>query len=699
VPGPGGADNDSDDDMPPLDYVGANPQEERKTAKQEAAEDDDDMPPLDYVGTCASPTSPTLAGLKEGDKVTLNGLSKAELNGQRGTISSVPPGVHERLPVKLESTGKLMSIKPANLVKFTAAAADDDDDEDDMPPLDYVGTAPKQSGQPKKQQVEDDDDDDMPPLDYVGAAPKKVEQPKKPQDDDDDDDDMPPLDYVGTAPKKVEQPKKPQDDDDDDDDMPPLDYVGVAPKQVEQPEKPQPDGDDDEDDMPPLEYVGNADSVAFNFKEGDRVVLTGLSTADLNGQQGTIERFLKTAKGRLPVRLDSSGKKLSIRPENLGKVAAAPAAVETAVAEDSEDSMPPLDHTGVGSPTSPVRDGEESGDSMPPLEPEIASPSSAGMASPGSKKGKSGSANGKPVQEEPRDLVPGDLVVLQKLKLTNLNGEYAKVTKASTTDSRIQVKLMRSGKRLLVKWANAERAPAQEPAESDDSMPPLDNAATPSRKPAVWKGASAEALLEQMKSAMQSNSQAEVAEVLAEVESAQDLDWGEHRERKKQLLKKLRAKRRKMQQSASGDGKSGVSAGEGPAERRQAPAAMPARQPAQGGSSDRSSQSEKDWVVLGAGSDKGSVSCTSGAAASRDKTVVQEGLSLVQQWCNELQLPPHLVQLLAEEEVTDPQELTSIGDEELAGLTKGLKIGPKGRFLKAVQRMRAVEQAELGSSC
>ena len=32
------------------------------------------------------------------------------------------------------------------------------------------------------------------------------------------------------------------------------------------------------------------------------------------------------------------------------------------------------------------------------------------------------------------------------------------------------------------------------------------------------------------------------------------------------------------------------------------------------------------------------------------------------------------------------QELTGVGETELAALTSGLKIGPKGRFMKAVKR-------------
>jgi len=57
-----------------------------------------------------------------------------------------------------------------------------------------------------------------------------------------------------------------------------------------------------------------------------------------------------------------------------------------------------------------------------------------------------------------------------------------------------------------------------------------------------------------------------------------------------------------------------------------------------------------------------------------------------------------LISRLQEEDVTDPEELVEIKDEELAHLTVGWKLGPKGRFMKAVQRMRAAARSEMGSA-
>jgi len=78
------------------------------------------------------------------------------------------------------------------------------------------------------------------------------------------------------------------------------------------------------------------------------------------------------------------------------------------------------------------------------------------------------------------------------------------------------------------------------------------------------------------------------------------------------------------------------------------------------------------------------------APVSSDKGVLES-------WCEELQLPGELLARLRAEEVMEPQELTGVTETELTALTAGLKIGPKGRFMKAVQRMKALEAAELRS--
>ena len=171
----------------------------------------------------------------------------------------------------------------------------------------------------------------------------------------DSDDDMPPLEYVGTVPPAANPP------DHDDDDMPPLEYVGTVPPAANPP-------DDDDDDMPPLEYVGADASLGISLREGDRVILKGLSKTALNGQTGTLQSFQKASKGRLPVKLDQSGSMLAVKPENIEKHASTQAAkaadlsrhgVACAKAthvdrngtappdDDDDDELPPLEYVGA----------------------------------------------------------------------------------------------------------------------------------------------------------------------------------------------------------------------------------------------------------------------------------------------------------------------------------------------------------------
>jgi len=324
----------------------------------------------------------------------------------------------------------------------------------------------------------------------------------------------------------------------------------------------------------------------------------------------------------------------------------------------------------------------------------------------------------------------GDVVLLRGLQTANLNGERARILPgADHSAPRAQVKLLRTGKRLLVKWSNFERPPpgAAEAAESEESPPsegaPQQQRAQPpasaggrgGRGKAAAQQRSPEALMELMRQAMQSTTVGPVQEALSQVEAVEGIDWGELLPKKKQLLKKLRAKRRKLQPQ----GEDFPAAAESPAAASAPAAASPTAagaaagqrqkavsQPAQASGSDKSSQSEKEWVVLGSeaakataaagGLDKAAAAVGAAAAAAGSNASAAEEL---RRWCEELQLPMELLDRLRAEEVNDPQELTGVQEDELASFTEGWKIGPKGRFMKAVRRMRALEQAELGSTC
>ena len=62
------------------------------------------------------PNQPSHPGLRDGCRVELTGLSKVELNGQRGTITGGLPNANGRWAVTLEAGEKELAVKPANLL-------------------------------------------------------------------------------------------------------------------------------------------------------------------------------------------------------------------------------------------------------------------------------------------------------------------------------------------------------------------------------------------------------------------------------------------------------------------------------------------------------------------------------------------------------------------------------------------------------
>ena len=56
--------------------------------------------------------------IMNGAKVTLLGLTTVEFNGQVGTVFNFQPG-GDRVPVKLEQSGKVLNVKLANVRVLT----------------------------------------------------------------------------------------------------------------------------------------------------------------------------------------------------------------------------------------------------------------------------------------------------------------------------------------------------------------------------------------------------------------------------------------------------------------------------------------------------------------------------------------------------------------------------------------------------
>ncbi|CAE7694673.1 unnamed protein product [Symbiodinium sp. CCMP2456] len=380
---------DDEDDMPPLEYVGNTPAASSRSPALKSDEEDD-MPPLEYVGASA----PVEVPLREGERVTLQGLSKKELNGQKGTLQSFEQSRQGRLAVKLDS-GERVSIKPENLCKL--------DPESNGSFVDV------------RQEVADSD---MPPLEYVGGT------------------------AVNGVSSKCHSPdnnttQSGRQEADDEDDMPPLEYVGNTPAASSRSPALKPD---EEDDMPPLEYVGASAPVEVPLREGDRVTLQGLSKKELNGQKGTLQSFEQSRQGRLAVKLDS-GERVSIKPENLRKLDPESNGSSVDVRQEAADSdMPPLEYVGSAPPARgsaiPVGQREqeqEDVDDMPPLE-YVGQDLSAGLS-----------------------LLEGDRVRLKGLSKAGLDGQTGQLQSFDrATKGRLPVKLD-SGQLLAVKPDNLEK--------------------------------------------------------------------------------------------------------------------------------------------------------------------------------------------------------------------------------------------------
>jgi len=428
-------------------------------------------------------------------------------------------------------------------------------------------------------------------LEYVGSSAPAGKPPMPNGAAGADDDDMPPLEYVGVTSSAADSRvhaviAAPELDEDED--LPPLEDEEAV-KTMPQHSSALPESDDD---MPPLEHVGQPLASAESASAAkQRTPLPAKHSATAAAAENTLRAGDKVLLKGLP-RPDLNGLKGTIEAikgnDNTVKL---DVSGQQMVVKSENLHKIWLRGSGAGS--------------MPPLQYVGAHVSS--------------------------QHAPGDLVVLRDMKIASLNGEKAKVLEAGEAE-RIQVELLRTGQRLNVGRPNAQKS--TEKAATESKTCPGDQS-TPS-------ATQAEDVLQKLKFAMQTSILAEVDEALAAAEAAQGLDWGELLLKKKQLMKKLRAKRKKMTE--------------------------------------------------------GDEPCTKKAAELPGTSVsMPKAKSIIAQWCEDLQLPEEMVERLVAEDVTDPQELTGVGEDELASLTVGLKIGPKGRFMKAVSRLKAQERAELGS--
>lgn len=255
---------DSDDEMPPLEYVGTGVTGGNPVTA--SIEPDDDMPPLEYVGTDAS----LGISLREGDRVILKGLSKAALNGQTGTLQSFQKASKGRLPVKLDSSGSMLAVKPENIQKLPRETVTTKATK--MNPDFGVATAKATHADRNATYSAPDEDDELPPLEYVGTCD------------------------ISSRPNGVSNDAKVEDDE-----MPSLEYFGSKPPRIGGAE-----GCTDEktkEEMP----ENSTNSSNSTFRDGDQVLIKGTLT-ELDGQQGVIESI---RDGSFQVKLERNHKNVA----------------------------------------------------------------------------------------------------------------------------------------------------------------------------------------------------------------------------------------------------------------------------------------------------------------------------------------------------------------------------------------------------
>lgn len=283
---------DSDDDMPPLEYVGNVPPVTTSTPDN----GDDDMPPLEYVGADAS----LGISLREGDRVILKGLSKTVLNGQTGTLQSFQKASKGRLPVKLDKSGSMLAVKPENIEKLAMAKSAG---------IPNHGVAVAKARNVDRNATDGglDEEDELPPLEPAGCG---------------EDDELPPLEYVGAVGPVANSEQHAglneaiAADGDDADDMPNLEYFGASGPSQSNCNGPSAEARATGGGAS-LDHANVESSSSSTFRQGDQVLIKGTAKPELDGQQGTIESIKDS---NYQVKLEKTGKLLQLAPTNLHKI-------------------------------------------------------------------------------------------------------------------------------------------------------------------------------------------------------------------------------------------------------------------------------------------------------------------------------------------------------------------------------------------
>lgn len=652
---------------------------------------------------------------KAGDLVRILGLRG--LDGQLGRVMDNPQGSPERVPVELEEDGQTIPVRVDNL---EVVPEEDDDSEDSMPPFAGGATASASSSHHLRRAAGEDESNQRRP---------RAKSAKK---DSDSEESLPPLvvrrpdeeelrpndlvvlvnlkmDTLNGAHGKVVRIVPPQS----------ADAVGRVEMRlfsdgkllsVKRPNVQRlmtedaalnnaKDGDDSEDSS--AGKAGHRAGAAINV--GDSVLLKGLAQVEFNGQRAVVEQTgiegpPGDARERVVIRLESSGKRLKVPAERLDRLQSDQSSDDAVQPKSSRRRGRNRRGRGRGAAT-PAPEGEGSDDSMPFLEfvGKVKDPDP------------NTSAHGEP---------QGTFHIGQRLILsTRMRKEYDKqvvVVVPSNMEKilagQVTVQLQ-TGKRVVIREKHLEVIP-------DEGA---------SYGPSPEQMAALQSLLERAAKATQSSDLATVEQLLGMVEAWEiSEDWPEDLIRSRKLqVKRLKARINRLAQAPARPMRGLTNEvqllprptqAEGGRNRDQHPATSEDLKPTAAEAKKRaaplksslkeSPQPEPSPAAPlleqppARASPKGAENRQKVAEGTPQPVYVPRPglspshpsppsqLSAVAQWCKELQLPESLIEQLEAEDVTDPQELAAIPEEELAAFAKGMKLGPKGRFLTAVKRMK-----------
>eukprot|EP00927_Polykrikos_kofoidii_P046667 TRINITY_DN40829_c0_g1_i1.p1 TRINITY_DN40829_c0_g1~~TRINITY_DN40829_c0_g1_i1.p1 ORF type:complete len:758 (-),score=168.42 TRINITY_DN40829_c0_g1_i1:7-2280(-) len=626
---------------------------------------------------------------------------------------------------------------PSAFGKRDCADGDDASSHGSLPPLEYVGTLPSKwkVGGADSGGGDASSDDSMPPLEPnavtgsggggfanapavaaesvpvtshgedvgVASAPPEVAgaSPRARNDDASSDDSMPPLEYVGdslTAEERrlgVGQEDPPSSARS----VPfsgPSTHASAGSSGTQLPPSPaRQGGADHREDRSGEGFNGNKVKEVGGrvdlcepsaLTPGDSVILHGLSNQDLNGKRATVLPSSASPSGtlpaavraeeRVPVQLcGSERRRLAVRRRNL----LVPKSTVGKADECSDDSMPPLEHSGIRPPTSSVATAtlkdpaDDSDDSMPPLEHVGARPpASLGAAAMTKDRGEESDDSMPPLEYDgtrpPTSSIAAALPKDEESDDSTPPLEH--VANSAQTGPPQTAPTPLPGPWVLASETNPHITPAASTSISSNS----DIARTVAT-------AHAQTATRRPKEAVQSHSSAPSPTTsgtayIPETRLSEPPLAGKTPTPQTKIPVSLPRQAAISQTSPPVPGIATVAKATAGAAEEVAASRIRSDASSSLLSEPRSvgSRGDKNWVVL----------TPSDVSYSCDRRALD-----VRSWCEVFGLPAEFAMQLEDEDVKSPMDLACLPQEDLLTVSKGLKLGAKGRFLAAVKQLQS----------